>query len=182
MTGERLEELDIPLDGAARTRAPFGTAFCVPIEAKDITQHRHFRGGSRGHRARRDRPRDTAGGPGAARAHVSADARATAACSCAPARPRRPSISARIAGLYPAGVICEIMNEDGTMARVPELARFARRHKLPDDHDRGSDQIPDADRGAGAARRRREAADRVRRVPRHRLRERPRQARRTSRW
>jgi 3,4-dihydroxy 2-butanone 4-phosphate synthase/GTP cyclohydrolase II len=38
---------------------------------------------------------------------------------------------ARIAGLYPAGVICEIMNPDGTMARVPELARFARRHRLP---------------------------------------------------
>jgi 3,4-dihydroxy 2-butanone 4-phosphate synthase / GTP cyclohydrolase II len=38
---------------------------------------------------------------------------------------------ARIAGLYPAGVICEIMNADGTMARVPELARFAKRHKLP---------------------------------------------------
>src|SRR5581483_902346 len=38
---------------------------------------------------------------------------------------------ARIAGLYPAGVICEIMNEDGTMARVPQLARFARRHRLP---------------------------------------------------
>jgi 3,4-dihydroxy 2-butanone 4-phosphate synthase/GTP cyclohydrolase II len=37
---------------------------------------------------------------------------------------------ARIVGLYPAGVICEIMNEDGTMARVPELARFARRHGL----------------------------------------------------
>ena len=37
---------------------------------------------------------------------------------------------ARIAGLYPAGVICEIMNEDGTMARVPELAKFAKRHKL----------------------------------------------------
>ena len=37
---------------------------------------------------------------------------------------------ARIAGLYPAGVICEIMNEDGTMARVPELTRFAKRHKL----------------------------------------------------
>jgi 3,4-dihydroxy 2-butanone 4-phosphate synthase/GTP cyclohydrolase II len=37
---------------------------------------------------------------------------------------------ARIAGLYPAGVICEIMNDDGTMARVPELARFAKRHKL----------------------------------------------------
>jgi 3,4-dihydroxy 2-butanone 4-phosphate synthase / GTP cyclohydrolase II len=38
---------------------------------------------------------------------------------------------ARIAGLYPAGVICEILNEDGTMARVPELTKFARRHKLP---------------------------------------------------
>ena len=37
---------------------------------------------------------------------------------------------ARIAGLYPAGVICEIMNEDGTMARVPELAKFAKQHGL----------------------------------------------------
>src|SRR4029077_6153889 len=37
---------------------------------------------------------------------------------------------ARIAGLYPAGVICEIMNEDGTMARVPQLAKFAKRHGL----------------------------------------------------
>ena len=37
---------------------------------------------------------------------------------------------ARIAGLYPAGVICEIMNDDGTMSRVPELAKFANRHKL----------------------------------------------------
>ena len=37
---------------------------------------------------------------------------------------------ARIAGLYPAGVICEIMNEDGTMARVPELAKFAKKHGL----------------------------------------------------
>jgi 3,4-dihydroxy 2-butanone 4-phosphate synthase/GTP cyclohydrolase II len=37
---------------------------------------------------------------------------------------------ARIAGLYPAGVICEIMNEDGTMSRVPELTKFARKHKL----------------------------------------------------
>jgi 3,4-dihydroxy 2-butanone 4-phosphate synthase/GTP cyclohydrolase II len=37
---------------------------------------------------------------------------------------------ARIAGLYPAGVICEIMNPDGTMARVAELAKFAKRHSL----------------------------------------------------
>jgi 3,4-dihydroxy 2-butanone 4-phosphate synthase / GTP cyclohydrolase II len=37
---------------------------------------------------------------------------------------------ARIAGLYPAGVICEIMNEDGTMARLPELREFAASHGL----------------------------------------------------
>ena len=36
----------------------------------------------------------------------------------------------RLAGLNPAGVICEIMNEDGTMARLPELVAFAQRHGL----------------------------------------------------
>jgi len=37
---------------------------------------------------------------------------------------------ARLAGLYPAAVICEIMNDDGTMARVPDLVPFAQRHGL----------------------------------------------------
>ena len=37
---------------------------------------------------------------------------------------------ARLAGLKPAGVICEIMNDDGTMARVPELSKFIKEHKL----------------------------------------------------
>src|SRR5436305_226521 len=37
---------------------------------------------------------------------------------------------ARLAGLIPAGVICEIMNDDGTMARVPDLARYCERHRL----------------------------------------------------
>jgi 3,4-dihydroxy 2-butanone 4-phosphate synthase / GTP cyclohydrolase II len=37
---------------------------------------------------------------------------------------------ARIAGLYPAGVICEVMNEDGTMARLPQLEAFAAEHNL----------------------------------------------------
>lgn len=37
---------------------------------------------------------------------------------------------ARMAGLYPAGAICEIMNEDGTMARVPQLMEFVRKHQL----------------------------------------------------
>ena len=37
---------------------------------------------------------------------------------------------ARLAGLYPAGVLCEIVNDDGTMARLPDLVRFAREHGL----------------------------------------------------
>jgi 3,4-dihydroxy 2-butanone 4-phosphate synthase / GTP cyclohydrolase II len=37
---------------------------------------------------------------------------------------------ARLAGCFPAGVICEIMNDDGTMARLPELLTFARKHGL----------------------------------------------------
>ena len=37
---------------------------------------------------------------------------------------------ARMAGLIPAGVICEVMNEDGTMARVPDLVRFCAQHNL----------------------------------------------------
>jgi len=37
---------------------------------------------------------------------------------------------ARLAGMYPAGVICEIMNEDGSMARMPQLKAFAKEHKL----------------------------------------------------
>lgn len=37
---------------------------------------------------------------------------------------------ARLAGLYPAAVICEIMNDDGTMARMPDLVAFAQRHNL----------------------------------------------------
>ncbi|MDR3274703.1 MAG: bifunctional 3,4-dihydroxy-2-butanone-4-phosphate synthase/GTP cyclohydrolase II [Endomicrobium sp.] len=36
----------------------------------------------------------------------------------------------RLAGLYPAGVICEIMNDDGTMARMPDLIKFAKKYKL----------------------------------------------------
>ena len=37
---------------------------------------------------------------------------------------------ARMAGLYPSGVICEIMNDDGTMSRVPDLMEFAQKHDL----------------------------------------------------
>lgn len=128
MTGERLDELDIPLAVNANT-TPFGTAFCVPIDAKhDVTT-----GISAADRAATvlaainpaTRPHDLAR-PG----HMS-PLRARDGGVMVRAGQTEAAIDlARIAGLYPAGVICEIMNEDGTMARVPQLAKFAKRHGL----------------------------------------------------
>ena len=56
--------------------------------------------------------------------------RGPAACSSAPDIPKRRSMSSRLAGLNPSGVICEIMREDGTMARLDDLMDFARAHGL----------------------------------------------------
>src|SRR5436309_12029239 len=128
MTPERLDELEIPLMVSQNT-SRFETAFSVPIEAKGRT---------------------TTGISAADRAAtvLAAIDPATKPTDLARPGPMFPLRSrtggvmvragqteaavdlARIAGLYPAGVICEVMNEDGTMARVPQLARFARRHGL----------------------------------------------------
>ena len=128
MTGQRLDELDIPLAVNANT-TPFGTAFCVPIDAKrNVTT-----GISAADRAEtvlaaidpHTRPADLAR-PG----HVS-PLRARDGGVLVRAGQTEAAVDlARMAGLYPAGVICEIMNEDGTMARVPELTKFARKHGL----------------------------------------------------
>ena len=54
----------------------------------------------------------------------------TAACCAAPAI-RKPAVDlARLAGLQPAGVLCEILNADGTMARLPDLMKFRKKHGL----------------------------------------------------
>jgi 3,4-dihydroxy 2-butanone 4-phosphate synthase / GTP cyclohydrolase II len=53
-----------------------------------------------------------------------------AACWCAPGHTEAAVDIARLAGLNPSGVICEIMNEDGSMARLPELIGFAQKHGL----------------------------------------------------
>ncbi|MFG1490696.1 3,4-dihydroxy-2-butanone-4-phosphate synthase, partial [Oceanospirillum sp. HFRX-1_2] len=37
----------------------------------------------------------------------------------------------QLAGLKPFGVLCELTNEDGTMARLPEVVRFAEKHQMP---------------------------------------------------
>ena len=52
---------------------------------------------------------------------------------------------ARLAGMKPAAVICEIMDDDGTMARMPSLEEFSETQRHRHLHDRRSDRIPDAD-------------------------------------
>ena len=59
-------------------------------------------------------------------------ARATAACSCAPARPRARWTSCGWPGLHPAAVISEVCREDGEMARMPELEVFGARARAAD--------------------------------------------------
>lgn len=128
MTGERLIELDIPLM-VSKNESIHGTAFCVSIEARRNVST----GISAADRAitiqtavdPKSRPEDLIR-PG----HIF------------PLRARRGGVLkragqteaavdlARIAGLSPAGVICEIMNEDGTMSRLPDLQEFGKRHGL----------------------------------------------------
>jgi 3,4-dihydroxy 2-butanone 4-phosphate synthase/GTP cyclohydrolase II len=128
MTEERLAELDLPQIVAQNT-ARFDTAFCVPIDAKGITST----GISADDRAAtvlaavnpRTRPSDLAR-PG----HISPLKARTGGVLVRAGQTEAAVDLARIAGRYPAGVICEIMNDDGSMARVPELTKFARRHKL----------------------------------------------------
>jgi 3,4-dihydroxy 2-butanone 4-phosphate synthase/GTP cyclohydrolase II len=129
MTGERLDELELPLAVNDNT-TQFGTAFCVPIDAR----YHVTTGISAADRAATiltavdptTKPSDLVR-PG----HVS-PLRARSGGVLVRAGQTEAAVDlARIAGLYPAGVICEIMNKDGTMARVPELTTFAKRHKLP---------------------------------------------------
>ncbi|PYR29069.1 MAG: bifunctional 3,4-dihydroxy-2-butanone-4-phosphate synthase/GTP cyclohydrolase II [Acidobacteria bacterium] len=128
MTPERLDALDVPLM-VSQNSSRFDTAFCVSIEAKATTST----GISAGDRAATvlaaidpaTRPSDLA------RPGHTFPLRARSGGVLVRAGQTEAAVDlARIAGLYPAGVICEVMNEDGTMARVPELRRFAKRHGL----------------------------------------------------
>ena len=128
MTEERLAELDLP-QMVAKNTARFDTAFSVSIEARGVTST----GISAGDRAAtvlaaidpRTRPEDLAS-PG----HMFPLKARAGGVLVRTGQTEAAVDLARIAGLYPAGVICEIMNEDGTMARVPDLTRFAKRHRL----------------------------------------------------
>jgi 3,4-dihydroxy 2-butanone 4-phosphate synthase / GTP cyclohydrolase II len=128
MTEDRLAELDLPQMVGPNT-ARLGTAFCVSIDAKAVTST----GVSASDRAAtvlaaidsRTRPADLAR-PG----HMFPLRARNGGVLVRAGQTEAAVDLARIAGLYPAGVICEIMNDDGTMSRVPELTKFARKHKL----------------------------------------------------
>ena len=128
MTGARLDELEIPMAVADNT-SRFETAFAVPIDVKSGTTT----GISAADRATTVRAAiDPATRPGdlSRPGHVF-PLRARDGGVLVRAGQTEAAVDlSRLAGLYPAGVICEIMNDDGTMARVPELQRFARRHDL----------------------------------------------------
>ena len=93
------------------------------------------------------------------------------ACCSAPGQTEAAVDLARLAGLYPAGVICEIMNEDGTMARVPQLEAFCREHDIRMITIRDLIQYRMQTRAARAQDRRGEPAHPLRRLPDPRLRE-----------
>jgi len=125
---ERIEELKLPMMTDENTSS-FGTAFTVSIEAKKgVTT-----GISAADRATtiltainpETKPEDLAK-PG----HVF-PLRAKRGGVLQRAGQTEGSVDlARFTGLYPAGVICEIMSDDGTMARVPELLEFSKKHNL----------------------------------------------------
>ena len=128
MTGERLDALEIPMAVRENT-SRFETAFAVPIDvAKGTTTGISAADRAATVRAAIDpatRPADLSR-PG----HVF-PLRARDGGVLVRAGQTEAAVDlSRLAGLYPAGVICEIMKADGTMARVPELRRFARRHDL----------------------------------------------------
>ncbi len=130
MTGERLDELRIPLmvqDDENSTK--FGTAFCVPIEAKKGTTT----GISAWDRARTILTAidpATKAGDLARPGHMFPLRAASGGVLVRAGQTEAAVDLARLAGLYPAGVICEVMDDDGTMARGPRLTAFCREHGL----------------------------------------------------
>jgi len=128
LTPERVEHLQLPMMTTDNTSS-FGTAFTISIEAKrGVTT-----GISAADRAKTIKTAiDPKSGPEdlARPGHVF-PLRAKPGGVLQRAGQTEGSVDlARLAGLYPSGVICEIMNDDGTMSRVPELTEFAKKHSM----------------------------------------------------
>ena len=128
MEGDRLDALNLPLMAPDNSES-MGTAFTVSVDAREGTTT----GISAEDRAKTiealmdldARPNDLAR-PG----HIF-PLRYVPGGVLRRAGHTEASVDlARLAGLYPAGVVCEVVNEDGSMARLPDLERFAAEHEL----------------------------------------------------
>jgi 3,4-dihydroxy 2-butanone 4-phosphate synthase/GTP cyclohydrolase II len=128
LTPERCDELHL-LPISPHNTSRFGTAFCETIDAREGATT-GISAADRAHTVRvavspMARPRDLAR-PG----HVF-PLRAREGGVLVRAGQTEAAVDlARLAGLMPAGVICEVMNDDGTMARIPQLEEFCLRHQL----------------------------------------------------
>ncbi len=128
LTSLRAKKLNLPLMVKDNT-CPFKTAFTVTVDAKDITTT-GISATDRYHTIKRladeNFTEDDFVRPGHIFPLIANDKGVLA---------RRGQTEAsvdlaKLAGLYPAGVICEIMNEDGSMARLADLRKFADKHSL----------------------------------------------------
>ena len=128
LTEDRADHLNLP-PMTQRNSSRFGTAFTESIEAREgvttgISAH------DRAHTIRTAIAHGTTAADLARPGHVF-PLRARRGGVLVRAGQTEASVDlARMAGLEPAGVICEIMNDDGTMARVPDLVRFCQQHRL----------------------------------------------------
>jgi len=127
ITGSRLDELELPAMVSHNTD-PHGTAFTVSVDFKDTSTGISAHERAATVRAILDpntKPEDLRR-PG----HIF-PLRAKEGGVLRRAGHTEAAVDlARLAGVYPAGVICEIMKDDGTMARVPELMEFSKTHGL----------------------------------------------------
>ncbi len=128
LTGERIDELKIPMMVRDNTSS-FGTAFTVSVEAK----HHTTTGISAHDRAAtvrvlvdpKTKPEDLAM-PG----HMFPLRARDGGVLVRAGQTEAVVDLAKLAGLYPSGVICEIMNDDGTMSRMPQLEEFSATHGI----------------------------------------------------
>ena len=128
MTEERIEQLGLPMM-ATHNKSPYETAFTVSIEAREgVTTG--ISAADRAHTIKVAIDPSKGHGDIVVPGHVF-PLRARNGGTLVRTGQTEGSVDlAKLAGLPPSGVICEIMNEDGTMARLPDLERFGAKHGI----------------------------------------------------